>query len=42
MSRIEQRLGRRIAHLRHAAGLTQEELAEKVGVAPETLSRLER
>jgi transcriptional regulator with XRE-family HTH domain len=41
-SDVEARLGRRVAELRKAAKLTQEQLAEKVGVAPETISRLER
>ncbi len=41
MNTIAQRLGHRIARQRRAAGLTQAELAEKVGVQPETISRLE-
>ena len=39
---IEKQLGKRVAKLREAAGLTQAELAEDVGVATETISRLER
>ncbi len=35
-------LGRRVAQLRRRAGLTQAELAERVEVAVETVSRLER
>jgi transcriptional regulator with XRE-family HTH domain len=35
-------LGRRVATLRVAAGLTQATLAEHVGVTVETISRLER
>ena len=41
-SQVEKRLGRQVAAYRQTAGLTQEELAEKVGVAVETISRLER
>lgn len=41
MNTLAERLGQRIARLRRAAGLTQAELAEKVGVQPETISRLE-
>ena len=41
MNTIAQRLGHKIARQRRAAGLTQAELAEKVGVQPETISRLE-
>lgn len=40
--KIEKQLGGRVAKLREAAGLTQAELAEEVGVATETISRLER
>ena len=36
------KLGRRVAELRKRAGLTQLKLAEKVDVAVETVSRLER
>ena len=36
------KLGRRVAELRKRAGLTQLKLAEKVDVAVETISRLER
>ena len=35
-------LGRRIAAYRRIAGFTQEELAEKLHVTPETISRFER
>lgn len=41
MNTIAKRLGHMIARQRRAAGLTQAELAEKVGVQPETISRLE-
>lgn len=41
MNTLSERLGHRIARQRRAAGLTQAELAEKVGVQPETISRLE-
>ncbi len=40
--KIEKQLGKRVAKLRAAAGLTQAGLAEDVGVATETISRLER
>ena len=36
------RVGRRIAELRRAAGLTQERLAEAIGVDPRTVQALER
>lgn len=39
---IRKKLGGRIAEFRRAAGFTQEQLAEKVGVTPVTISRLER
>ncbi len=39
---IETRIGIRVADLRRAVGLTQEEMAEKVRVTPGTISRLER
>jgi transcriptional regulator with XRE-family HTH domain len=42
MSLVEKRLGQKIAESRQQAQLTQAELAEKVGVATETISRLER
>jgi transcriptional regulator with XRE-family HTH domain len=35
-------LGRRIAAYRRIAGMTQEQLAEKLRVTPETISRFER
>ena len=41
MNTLAERLGHRIARQRRATGLTQAELAEKVGVQPETISRLE-
>ena len=41
-TKIEKRLGERVAAYRRSSRLTQEKLAEKVGVAPETISRLER
>lgn len=41
MNTIAQQLGHRIARQRRAAGLTQAELAERVGVQPESISRLE-
>lgn len=39
---MEERLGRRVAELRELAGLTQAQLAEKIDVSTETVSRLER
>jgi len=39
---VERELGERVAKLREAAGMTQANLAEEVGVATETISRLER
>ena len=41
MTTLEERLGQKIARQRRAVGLTQAELAEKVGVQPETISRIE-
>jgi transcriptional regulator with XRE-family HTH domain len=41
MTPLEKRLGKRIAAYRRQAGLTQAQVARKVRVAPETLSRLE-
>ncbi len=41
-SDVERRLGRQVASYRKAAGLTQEAVAERAKVAPETISRLER
>lgn len=35
-------LGKRISKYRRAAGLTQERLADRLSVAPETVSRMER
>src|SRR4051794_34836297 len=42
MVSVNKRIGRRVAECRKAAGLSQERLAEKLGVTPETVSRLER
>jgi transcriptional regulator with XRE-family HTH domain len=42
MSQVEKLLGERVAALRREAGLTQAGLAEAIGVATETISRLER
>lgn len=42
MKTLDRQLGERIARQRRAVGLTQMELAEKVGVQPETLNRIER
>lgn len=36
------RLGRNLAGYRKALGLTQEQLAQRLGVEPETISRFER
>ncbi|MDP1826604.1 MAG: helix-turn-helix transcriptional regulator [Archangium sp.] len=41
MSAIEERLGQKIARLRRAAGHTQAELAERVGLQPEHINRVE-
>lgn len=41
MSTVEEKLGKRIARQRKAVGLTQAQLAETVGVQPETISRVE-
>ena len=41
MQSIAERLGWSIARQRRVVGLTQAELAEKIGVQPETVSRLE-
>ena len=41
MNHIAKRIGERIGAERRLAGLSQARLAEKVGVAPETISRLE-
>lgn len=35
-------LGRRIAHLRRAAGISRSEAAQALGIHPDTLSRYER
>ena len=42
MSTIQERLGRRIQQLRDAVGLTQAQLADRAGVNPEHISRIER
>lgn len=39
---LGQRLGRNVSRLRKEAALTQEELAQRIGVEPETVSRMER
>ncbi|HKS77040.1 MAG TPA: helix-turn-helix transcriptional regulator [Terriglobales bacterium] len=39
---VEERLGKAIARERAALGLTQEELAQAIGVQQETISRFER
>src|ERR1700689_2353500 len=41
MNTIEEKLGKKIARHRKALGLTQAQLAEKVEVQPETISRIE-
>jgi transcriptional regulator with XRE-family HTH domain len=41
MKTIEEMLGENIARQRKAVGLTQAQLAEKVGAQPETISRIE-
>ena len=41
MQTLEERLGQRIARQRKAMGITQAELAERVEVQPETISRIE-
>lgn len=42
MQTLQARLGQRIARHRKAVGLTQANLAEKVGVQPETICRIEK
>jgi transcriptional regulator with XRE-family HTH domain len=42
MGAVEKRLGRRVADRRKRARLTQAELAERIGVSTESVSRLER
>lgn len=42
MGDVQKKLGRRIAAERELLGLSQADLAERVGVATETISRLER
>jgi transcriptional regulator with XRE-family HTH domain len=39
---LPKRLGNRIRHLRNRAGITQAQLAERVDISPEFMSRLER
>lgn len=41
-STVEERLGKAIARERTALGLTQEDLAQAIGVQQETISRFER
>src|SRR5262245_37098607 len=41
MDHIAKKIGERIGAQRRLAGLSQARLAERVGVAPETISRLE-
>jgi transcriptional regulator with XRE-family HTH domain len=41
-SELGQRLGRNVSKMRKEAGLTQEELASRIEVEPETVSRMER
>jgi len=41
MNSIEKRIGRRIAELRRLSGLSQARLADSIGTATETVSRLE-
>lgn len=38
---IDKRIGRRIRQRREALGLTQEQLAEKIGLTPNYISTLE-
>ncbi len=42
MATMREQVGALIRHHRDRAGLTQTDLAEKIGIAPETVSRLER
>lgn len=42
MNGIERNVGQRLRDARLAAGLTQEKLAERVGVSVQTVSRIER
>jgi transcriptional regulator with XRE-family HTH domain len=41
METLEERLGQRLARQRRAVGLTQAQLAERVDIQPETVSRIE-
>jgi len=41
MRTLEEHIGQRIASLRRAYGMTQAQLAERVDVLPETISRIE-
>jgi transcriptional regulator with XRE-family HTH domain len=41
MDHVAKKIGKRIGAQRRLAGISQARLAEKVGVAPETISRLE-
>lgn len=42
MGQLERKLGERVADRRKGLGMTQAELADRVGVATQTISRLER
>jgi len=42
MAEIKQKFGKRLRYLRRQKDLTQEQLAEKVGISVEFLSNLER
>jgi len=42
MTKLKVLIGQRIAEARQTVGLTQEELAERIGLASENLSRAER
>ena len=39
---LKQKFGRRVRSLRHTRDLTQEQLAEKAGMSPEYVSKIER
>ena len=42
MSRLKAQFGTRLQELRQRAGLTQEQLADKIGVTIESVSNMER
>lgn len=42
VDKLERKLGRRVAELRHASGITQMQLAERAATTLDTISRLER